>query len=92
MSVTATKTRKQTKVNTPQKFVRLNLDAELERFLLKYEKQYKLLSRGDIIRMLLSEIDASNRSMKKFFSTLPKPQTSLSDNEQMVLINNILER
>jgi len=92
MSVTASKTRKQTKINTPQKFVRLNLDVELERFLLTYEKQYKLLSRGDIIRMLLSEIDASNRSMKKFFSTLPKPQTSLSDNEQMVLINNILER
>ncbi len=40
-----------------QKFIRLNLDENLDNLLQKYQEHYKLLSKTDIVRMLLSEVD-----------------------------------
>jgi hypothetical protein len=59
MSVTTsklTKTTKKVSTKTKQQFIRLNLDPALEKMLQEYEQKYTLLSRSDIIRMLLSEI------------------------------------
>ena len=51
-----TKTTKKTTTKAKQQFIRLNLDPALEKMLQEYEQKYTLLSRSDIIRMLLSEI------------------------------------
>lgn len=44
-----------------QKFVRLNIDERLESVLQEYENRYSLLSRSDIVRMLLSEAIETNK-------------------------------
>ena len=56
MSATTSKLTKKTTIKTKQQFIRLNLDPALEKMLQEYEQKYTLLSRSDIIRMLLSEI------------------------------------
>ena len=84
-TIKPTKTTKKPK----QKFIRLNLDDKLEALLQKYESKYTLLSRSDIIRMLLSEVnwvdfDSKDNSKKKFISflnNLPKPRTDFSEEE-----------
>lgn len=74
-------TKSATKVKTTkakvQKFVRLNLDPELESFISEYENKYRLLNRSDIIRMLLSEVQYSHRQQTrqdliKSLTSLPK--------------------
>jgi hypothetical protein len=87
---TKTKPKKKT-----QKFVRLNLDSELESMLEEYEVKYKLLSRSDIIRMLLSEIyyqktKASRKEFANFINSLPQAKHNLSEDEVYELIDKEL--
>jgi hypothetical protein len=82
MSVAATKKKKK----APQKFIRLNLDEALEAMLREYEVKYKLLSRSDIIRMLLSEIYWEKKlddrqKLTSFFAGLFQPEVRLSEEE-----------
>jgi hypothetical protein len=70
-----TKTTKTTP-KTKQKFIRLNLDEKLNEILDFYQEKYTLLSKAEIVRMLLSEgvwklknssNNKSNTSFKEIF-------------------------
>lgn len=89
MSANATKTPRKTK---PQSFVRLNLDPNLDKMLLEYEQKYSLLSRSDIIRMLLSELywskkQAKKKQMANFIESLPKPKNTFNEQEVFDIID-----
>lgn len=80
------KTTKKTTTKAKQQFIRLNLDPALEKMLQEYEQKYTLLSRSDIIRMLLSEIYWENKRQNRakflsFLENLPKVDQKLSENE-----------
>jgi hypothetical protein len=69
-----------------QRFVRLNLDDTLESFIQSYESKYKLLNRGDIVRMLLSEVyykhqQDSKTKLIELLQSLPKPKGNHSEEE-----------
>lgn len=90
MSAT-TKTKSKQNPKT-QKFVRLNLDANLDKMLLEYEQKYSLLSRSDIIRMLLSELYWSKKQTKRkemisFIQSLPTPKNTFSEGEVLNIID-----
>jgi hypothetical protein len=92
MSTTVKKTPKKTQTSKKQNFIRLNVDENLEKLLQKYEQKYTLLSRSDIIRMLLSEVDWQKTSNHKqtlddFIQTLPKPQVDYSEEEMFQVIS-----
>ena len=60
MPTTVTKTAKK------QRFLRLTIDDKLEALLVRYELEYPLLSRVDIVRMLISKsITQSSQSNTK---------------------------
>jgi hypothetical protein len=60
MPITVTKTPKK------QRFLRLTIDDKLEALLVRYELEYPLLSRVDIVRMLISKsITQSSQSNTK---------------------------
>jgi|694.fasta_scaffold31784_10 hypothetical protein len=89
MPANATKTPRKTKT---QSFVRLNLDPNLDKMLLEYEQKYSLLSRSDIIRMLLSELYWSKKQAKKkqmvnFIESLPKPKNTFNEQEVFDIID-----
>ena len=74
------------KPKTKQKFLRLNLDENLDRFIQSYESKYMLLSRADIVRMLLSEIyyekqRESRQELKKFLASLPPANHNFTEDE-----------
>jgi predicted RNA-binding protein with EMAP domain len=95
MTVKTTKTIQKAKKSVKnQKFVRLNLDPDLENLLAGYEIKYKLLSRSDIIRMLLSEVSWSKQFQKRhelagFLANLPKPKNVFTEGEIMDMVNAI---
>jgi hypothetical protein len=68
MSTTVKKTPKKTQTSKKQNFIRLNVDENLEKLLQKYEQKYTLLTRSDIIRMLLSEVDWQKTTQKTSYS------------------------
>jgi hypothetical protein len=90
--VTKTKKSSVIKLKKNQTFVRLNLDDKLENLIKKYEARYSLLNRGDIIRMLLSEVvykemNESKIKLANFLKSLPKPTNNLSEEEIFEILN-----
>jgi hypothetical protein len=81
---------------TKQTFIRLNVDEKLDNLLKKYESQYHLLNRGDIVRMLLSEVDfiksKTATPTKDFFATLKQVDADISELDSLELSNQILDR
>lgn len=64
---------------TKQKFVRINIDQKLDNYFNLYEKEYPLLNRADIVKMLLSQSIRQNQKSQTFKqilknSTFLKPQ------------------
>ena len=85
-STTKIQSKTKTAALKTQKFVRLNLDPQLENFIAEYENKYRLLNRSDIIRMLLSEVQYSHKQqarqdLVKFVQKLPKPEVELTEAE-----------
>lgn len=76
-----------------QQFVRLNLDSNLEQMLQEYEVQYSLLSRSDIVRMLLSEVywfkkrQARSR-LVSMIQNLPAPAVTLDEDQIFTTLEN----
>lgn len=91
-----TKTLTKPKTKSTQTFIRLNVDAKLDDLLKKYEKQYQLLNRGDVVRMLLSEADFIKSQPKvtanNFFASLKSGDTEISENEALEITNQLLDR
>jgi hypothetical protein len=80
------KTKNTPKVKSKQKFLRLNLDSKLDNFIQSYQSKYSLLSQGDIVRMLLSEIyyqkqTESRQKMLGFVNTLPPANHSFDQDQ-----------
>lgn len=48
---------------TKQSFVRINIDDKLDKILSRYQRDYPLLSRADIIKMLLSQSIRANQTL-----------------------------
>jgi hypothetical protein len=89
-----TKTTKTTP-KTKQKFIRLNLDEKLNEILDFYQEKYTLLSKAEIVRMLLSEgvwklknssNNQSNTSFKEILSS-GKFLNIENEDEQFAFVN-----
>jgi hypothetical protein len=93
-----TKTKPPTKLKSKstQTFIRLNVDAKLDNLLKKYEKQYHLLNRGDVVRMLLSEVDyiksQPKSTAKNFFDSLESGDKDINELEALEIANQLLDR
>jgi DNA-binding winged helix-turn-helix (wHTH) protein len=59
LAKTVTKSKNQNK----QSFVRINIDNKLAKILEMYQRDYPLLSKADIIKMLLSQSIRANRTL-----------------------------
>lgn len=85
-------TKPTSKPKTKQKFLRLNLDENLDRFIQSYESKYMLLSRADIVRMLLSEIyyekqRESRDQALEFIKSLPPANHNFTEEEIFDILN-----
>lgn len=73
-SKTKAKTTKKIKTTTPkQQFIRLNLDEKLDEILNFYQQKYTLLSKPEIVRMLLNEGDWKLKNSNKNTADQSKP-------------------
>jgi hypothetical protein len=84
-------TKPSTSKSQAQRFIRLNLDQALEQMLQEYEAEYRLLSRADIIRMLLSKVynDRKQKARQKMLAlldSLPKPEVELSEDQMFQIL------
>jgi hypothetical protein len=80
------KTKNTSKTKSKQKFLRLNLDSKLDNFIQSYQSKYSLLSQGDIVRMLLSEIyyqkqTESRQKMLGFMNSLRPANHDLNQDQ-----------
>jgi hypothetical protein len=81
---------------TAQTFIRLNVDTKLDNMLKKYESQYHLLNRSDLVRMLLSEVDfiksKTATPASDFFDGLNQTDSNTEELEALNIANQILDR
>lgn len=68
---------------TKQKFVRINIDQKLDNYFSLYEKEYPLLNRADIVKMLLSQSIRQNQKSQTFKQIL-KNSTFLDPQDEDV--------
>jgi hypothetical protein len=91
-----TQTLTKPKSKTTQTFIRLNVDTKLDNMLKKYESQYHLLNRGDLVRMLLSEVDfiksKTATPARDFFDSLNQGDSKIGELESLNIANQILDR
>lgn len=85
------KTTTKPKNKSTQTFIRLNVDAKLDNLLKKYEAQYHLLNRGDIIRMLISQVDYTNSNLKLNSTTMDETQYLLSSQANKAMLEKSIQ-
>jgi hypothetical protein len=68
-------------VKNKQSFVRITIDDTLDSILSLYERDYPLLSRSDIIKMLLSQSISINQKRKSFKQILANSTFLDTDDE-----------